>query len=64
MASSNITVTVRIDEDVKEQADELFEDLGLSFTTAINVFVRQCLREGRIPFEIGRGSVAQKAPEQ
>lgn len=59
MASSNINVTVRIDEELKDQADALFEDLGMSFTTAINVFVRQCLREGGIPFAIGRSTGGQ-----
>lgn len=49
---ANINVTIRIDDQLKEQADQLFDDLGLSFTTAINVFVKQSLREGRIPFEI------------
>lgn len=49
---ANINVTIRIDENLKEEADRLFDDLGLSFTTAINVFVKQSLREGRIPFEI------------
>lgn len=49
---ANINVTIRIDESLKEEADRLFDDLGLSFTTAINVFVKQSLREGRIPFEI------------
>ena len=51
---ANVNVTIRIDEDLKQAADELFDDLGMSFTTAVNVFVRQSLREGRIPFEIGR----------
>lgn len=51
---ANINVTIRIDEDLKEEADRLFDDLGMSFTTAINVFVKQSLREGRIPFEITR----------
>ena len=49
---ANINVTIRIDEDLKEEADQLFDNLGMSFTTAINVFVKQSLREGRIPFEI------------
>ena len=49
---ANINVTIRIDESLKEEADRLFDDLGLSFTTAINVFVKQSLREGRTPFEI------------
>lgn len=50
---ANINVTIRIDEELKKNADELFDDLGMSFTTAVNVFVKQCLREGRIPFGIG-----------
>ena len=55
---SNINVTIRIDSELKQQADELFEELGMSFTTAVNVFVRQAVREGRIPFLIGRPDVS------
>lgn len=50
---ANTNVTIRIDEELKAQADELFEGLGMSFTTAVNIFVRQSLREGGIPFRIG-----------
>ena len=49
---ANVNITIRMDEDLKKTADELFDELGMSFTTAINVFVRQALREGRIPFEV------------
>ena len=49
---ANVNITIRMDDDLKKQADALFEELGMSFTTAINVFVRQAIREGRIPFEI------------
>ena len=49
---ANTNVTIRIDEGLKKEADILFEDLGMSFTTAINVFVKQAVREGRIPFEV------------
>ena len=41
-----------MDADLKAQADELFNDLGMNLTTAFNIFVRQSLREGGIPFEI------------
>ena len=51
-AVPNVNVTIRMDEDLKKDADALFDELGMSFTTAINVFVRQALREGRIPFEV------------
>lgn len=49
---ANTNVTIRMDEELKNQADELFESLGMSFTTAVNVFVRQALREKAIPFRI------------
>ena len=48
----NANVTIRIDQDLKRQADAVFEDLGMSFTTAVNVFARQAVRERRIPFEV------------
>lgn len=49
---SNITsVSFRIDSDLKKQADALFNSLGLNMTTAFNMFLRQSVREGRIPFE-------------
>ena len=47
-----INVNIRIDRDIKKQADTLFNDFGLSFTTAINAFIRQSLRERAIPFQI------------
>ena len=49
---SNISnVSFRIDKDLKNQADALFASLGLNMTTAFNMFLRQSVREGRIPFE-------------
>ena len=49
---ANTNVTIRMDEELKKEADALFDALGMSLTTAINVFVRQAVREGRIPFEV------------
>lgn len=43
---------VFMDKDLKLQADLLFEDLGMDWNTAINVFVRQAVRQGNIPFKI------------
>ena len=45
-------VSFRIDSDLKNQADALFAALGLNMTTAFNMFLRQSVREGRIPFEV------------
>ena len=41
-----------MDSDLKAQADALFSELGMNLTTAFNIFLRQAIREGRIPFEI------------
>lgn len=51
---SNINVTIRMDKELKEQADILFDELGLSLSTAFNVFVRQAVREQSIPFAISK----------
>ena len=45
-------VNIRIDDDLKSQADSIFEELGLNMTTAFTMFVRQTIRQGGIPFEI------------
>ncbi|MCL2486453.1 MAG: type II toxin-antitoxin system RelB/DinJ family antitoxin [Oscillospiraceae bacterium] len=45
-------ITVRIEDDVKRDAETLFSNLGLSISGAINVFFRQAIREQAIPFQI------------
>lgn len=50
MATTNICI--RMDTELKAQADALFSELGMNLSTAFNIFVRQAVREGRIPFEI------------
>ncbi len=53
MADTNTTnISIRMDADLKRQADDLFAELGMNLSTAFNIFVRQSLREGRIPFDI------------
>lgn len=49
----NTTINIRTSEETKKEAEKLFDDFGLSMTSAINVFLRQVIREKRIPFEIG-----------
>lgn len=61
---ANINVTIRIDKKLKTQADELFRDLGLSFSSAITMFAKQAVREQRIPFEVKRtGTTIQMATD-
>lgn len=50
----NVNVTLRVDEDLKKQADALFSELGMNLTTAFNIFLRQSVREQRIPFQISK----------
>ena len=49
-------ITVRIDNDVKREAEILFEKLGLSMSGAINIFFRQAIREQALPFQIKANS--------
>ena len=50
--SDTINVTIRLDREVKEQAEQMFNDFGMNLSTAFNIFARQSLRQGKIPFEI------------
>jgi DNA-damage-inducible protein J len=45
-------VNIRIDDELKTRADNIFEELGLTMTTAFTMFIRQTIRQGGIPFEI------------
>ncbi len=45
-------INIRIDDNLKEKAEILFDELGLNMSTAFNIFIRQSIRQGGIPFEI------------
>ena len=45
-------LNIRIDRELKEQAEVFFSELGLNMSSAFNIFVRQSLRQGKIPFEL------------
>jgi DNA-damage-inducible protein J len=51
---STVNVTFRVDDELKKQADDLFSDLGMSLSTAFNIFLRQSVREQQIPFTVSR----------
>jgi DNA-damage-inducible protein J len=46
------SVTIRMDEKLKKQLEIIFDDMGLNMTTAITIFAKAVLRQGKIPFEI------------
>lgn len=50
MATTNLNI--RIDKDVKDNADKIFAELGLNMTTAVNMFLRTTIRENGIPFSL------------
>ena len=52
-AAKTTNLNIRIDRDVKHQAEELLHDMGLNLSTAVNVFIRQIIKERNIPFIIG-----------
>ncbi len=49
---STTNLNIRTEKNVKEQAEKIFEELGLNMTTAINMFLRTTIREHGIPFEL------------
>ena len=52
MSSDTVNLSIRMNKGIKEQADKLFSELGMNMTTALNIFVRQSVRQGKIPFDI------------
>ncbi len=49
---SQTALTIRLDSDLKRQFDTLCEEFGMSTNTAFNIYVRQVVRERKIPFTI------------
>ena len=50
MSATNLNI--RTDKEIKNQAEEIFNELGLNMTTVINMFLRTVVREYGIPFEL------------
>lgn len=50
MATTNLNIC--IDKAIKDQAEEIFNELGLNMTTTVNMFLRTAIREHGIPFEL------------
>ena len=52
VAIATVPTQIRIDSKVKEQANILFADLGLDMSSAVNIFLRQCILRGGLPFNV------------
>ncbi len=60
---ATIPTQVRIDADVKAAATELFDQLGLDMSGAVNMFLHQCVLRGGLPFAVEMPQYAKKTLE-
>jgi DNA-damage-inducible protein J len=49
---STTNLNVRVDSDVKSKVEAVLNEMGMNFTTAVNIYFKQILRTGEIPFKI------------
>lgn len=54
-------ITVRVESELKDNADALFDALGLDLNTAITLFLRQAIRKGGLPFKVKLDKEERKA---
>ena len=49
---SKTSMSIRLDSEVKDQAQQVFNHLGMDMTTAINIFLRQAIQYQGLPFDV------------
>ena len=49
---SKTSMSIRLDSEIKEQAQQVFNSLGMDMTTAINIFLRQAIQYQGLPFDV------------
>ena len=49
---ATVPTQVRIDETLKKQSVELFSQLGIDMSSAVNMFLKQCVMRDGLPFEV------------
>jgi len=57
-------VNIRIDDELKEKAEELFDELGLNMSTAFNIFIKTAIRHKGIPFYLTLDNTLMKPKRQ
>jgi len=62
--SDTANLSIRIDKELKKQAEQLFNEIGMNLTTAFTVFVKQAIRDGGFPFDINVNSNSANAHRQ
>lgn len=60
MANYTSAVNVNVDSEIKKQATEILNDLGLNMSTAINMFLTQVVKQDGIPFEVKNPKPSRK----
>ena len=60
---SDVRVTIRVDRELKQRAETLFERLGLNMSTALNIFLRKAVGEEAIPFAVSAAKQSGPLPE-
>jgi DNA-damage-inducible protein J len=50
--NESVNLSIRINRNLKENAEALLGELGMNMTTALNIFLRQVVRQGGIPFPV------------
>ena len=65
MASLNdTTMTIRVNSETKKKAQELFAEIGLDMSSAINIFLKRAILEEGIPFEVGKNVKSARDEER
>ena len=52
MRTTTTNLSIRMNVETKKEAEAMFDSMGMSLTTAINIFIKQSLRTRSIPFQI------------
>lgn len=57
---ATVPTQIRIDESVKREANDLFSTLGMDMSSAVNIFLRQCVLRGGLPFSVELPQYSQR----
>ena len=58
--ANTTNINVRVDEELKRQAESIFNELGMNLSTAMNIFLRSAVRYGGVPFDL---KISQPLPD-
>jgi DNA-damage-inducible protein J len=60
---ANVTTSIRMDSETKKAASDLLSDLGLDLSSAVNIFLKQVILQGGLPFEVKYPEYRQETVE-